>query len=323
MINGLHQISLEEIRGKSIFITGGTGFFGWWILKLIDSLNIEGYAISVTLLSRNPHFFLNNNPHYRNQNWISWIEGDVTSYSFTTQQFDFFIHGAADTRPGANSVASSIFENIVLGTKRVMEHARVSGVERILVISSGAVYGEVPRDINFITEEVNTSPITNETANAYGEAKRGAEILAFCRGKEANIEIVVVRCFAFTGFGIGPHLVLSQLINQAMHDPEIVIKGSGHARRSFLHGQDLSIWLLKLLISGKGGEVYNVGSDEAYSIKEIGELIKNEIAPSKSVIILGSQEKEFRLNYIPSIEKAKSLGLKVWIPLKEAIKLRD
>ena len=114
--------------------------------------------------------------------------------------------------------------------------------------------------------------------------------------------------------------MLGLLIKQALNNDEIVINGSGKARRSFLHGRDLSIWLLKLLIDGDSGEIYNVGSDEAYSILGLAELVRDELAPGKPIKVLGAQKKEQRLNYIPSVDKARSLGLGVWTSLKDAVK---
>ena len=68
------------------------------------------------------------------------------------------------------------------------------------------------------------------------------------------------------------------------------------------------------------GEIYNVGSDEAYSILGLGELVRDELAPGKKINVLGAQKKEQRMNYIPSVAKARSLGLDVWTSLKDAIK---
>ena len=319
--DAIRSANLEHLRNKSIFITGGTGFFGYWLLNLLNILNQEGFGISATLLSREPDRFLTDNPLYRDAaSWLKWVRGDVESYKFPEGSFDLFIHGAANTKPESADKQIPVFESIVFGTKRVLEHAHVSSARRFLLISSGAVYGEVPEGTDFISEDVTTSPVTNLPQNAYGEGKRAAEMLGCCYAFEKGIEVVMARCFAFTGYGIGGHLVLGLLIKQALNNAEIVINGSGKARRSFLHGRDLSIWLLKLLVDGSNGEIYNVGSDEAYSILGLGELVRDELAPGKKINVLGAQKKEQRMNYIPSVAKARSLGLDVWTSLKDAIK---
>ena len=315
----INAVDLSRLKGKSIFITGGTGFFGLWILNLLSLLNQEGFNIKVTLLSRNPDLFLKNNPEYVNVEWLKWVEGDVVNYQRPEEQFDLFIHGAANTKPEANDRQSAIFNSIVLGTKYVMDHAVSANAQRLLIISSGAVYGEVPGGTDRISEEETTAPVTNKVENAYGEAKRASEMIGYCVSAERKIDVITARCFAFAGKGIGEHLVLNQLIRQAIAEDEIVIKGSGLARRSFLHGRDLAIWLLKLLIDGDSGEIYNVGSDEAYTIIELAEIIRNVISPAKKINVLGHQKLEQRMNYIPSIDKAKGKNLYVWTPLAEAI----
>ena len=316
----IDRIDFSPIRGKRLFITGGTGFFGLWLNNLFQALNQKGYDITVTLLSRDPEAFLKKNPSYLHSSWLNWVHGDVLSYQIPLQKFDLFIHGAADTSPGALDKPTQLFTSIVSGTERVLKHAVDSGAGRMLFVSSGAVYGEAPSGIDLISEDTNSAPQTNETANVYGEAKRAAEMLAYCYQKEYGLEIVVARCFAFMGAGIGQHLVINQFIQQALHSPQIVIKGSGTSRRSFLHGQDLALWLLKLLVAGNAGEIYNVGSDHGFTIKQLAELVRDEISPEKAVTVLGTQKKEFRMNYVPSITKTKSLGLDVWTSLKETIR---
>lgn len=316
----ISSVNLSGLRNKSIFITGGTGFFGLWLLNLLAILNEDGYEIKVTSLSRAPEKFLINNPNFANISWLTWVEGDIANYSIPENQFDLLIHGAANTKPEPLDRQINIFEGILFGAHHVMKHAVKANVKRVLFISSGAVYGEIPPDVSLITEEVAIAPLTNKPENALGEGKRAAEMLTNCFAVSKGIEVVIARCFAFTGFGIGEHLVLGQLIKQAIHNDKIVINGSGLARRSFLHGRDLSIWLLKLLVDGKNGEIYNVGSDQAFTIKQLAELVRDEIAPEKKIIVLGAQKQEQRLNYVPSIEKAKTLGLAIWTDLKDAIK---
>jgi nucleoside-diphosphate-sugar epimerase len=315
----IKTVNLSGLKNKSIFITGGTGFFGYWLLQLFALLNSDGFGTKLTLLSRDPDLFLNKNPEYKDAGWLHWVKGDVTNYVFPGQKFDFFIHGAANTTPVVFEKPATVFEEIVLGTKRVLEHAVRSNAKRVLIISSGAVYGEVPQEIQFIPEDLNSAPETNKIENAYGEAKRASEMLAHSYAKENGIEVVTARCFAFAGYGIGPHLVLNLFIQQALNEKEISIKSSGKARRSFLHGRDLAVWLLKILQDGKSGELYNVGSDNAYTIKELAELVKDIVSPGIAVHVLGTSKQEQRINYIPSVLKAKSLGLDVWTTLSESI----
>jgi dTDP-glucose 4,6-dehydratase len=91
-----------------------------------------------------------------------------------------------------------------------------------------------------------------------------------------------------------------------------------------MHQNDLAHWLLTLLQSGKAGDAYNVGSDEAVSIAELAYLVRDTLSPQKKVQINGEllADNVNRSRYIPDILKAQNeLGLKVTVPLADAIRL--
>jgi dTDP-glucose 4,6-dehydratase len=71
--------------------------------------------------------------------------------------------------------------------------------------------------------------------------------------------------------------------------------------------RDLAYWLEVLLHKGRAGQAYNVGSDQAISIRELAHLVRDLLSPTKSVHILGSlNSSNLRNRYIPSVEKARS-----------------
>jgi nucleoside-diphosphate-sugar epimerase len=315
----IDSVNLDRLKGSTLFVTGGTGFFGIWLLNLVQLLNERSYSIKVSLLTRSKAAFLQKYPHFSSLSWIEWVEGDVESYRYPETKFDLFIHGAANTAPVGLEHQYDVFRSIVWGTEHTMKHAIAAGARRVLLISSGAVYGEVPYEFNSIDEGTSTAPATNQPLNAYGEAKRAAEMLAYCMMNANGIDIVTARCFAFAGYGIGEHLVLNHLIKQAKSDAEIALRGSGKAKRSFMHGEDLAVWLLKLLVDGVSGEIYNVGSDESYTIYDLACFIRDRLASSKKVVITGALKQEQRLNYIPSVKKARELGLDIWTTLAEIV----
>lgn len=306
------KVDLRSLRGKSIFMTGGTGFFGQGVLDLVNELNEGGYNVGVTLLSRDPDQFLKKNPGRKHQA-IEFVKGEAANYVFPSQRFDCMLLGAADTSPAALQSPDRLKETIVGGTIHALNHADVAGARRMLLVSSGAVYGEVPEQMKFIPEDAPLNP----GADAYGEAKREAE-QTFLRAS-LNAERVIARCFAFMGPGLAQHLALSELIRQAKEEPEMTIRGSGKPRRSFLHGNDLAVWLLKLLADGTPGEVFNVGSDQPMTILALAEKIRDILAPGKSIRVLGAQGPEKRFNYVPSVDKARTLGLNVWTTLEETL----
>jgi len=314
---------LSELNGKRLFITGGTGFIGFWLLMAISYLNMTGANITVVALSRDPDRFLSSHPFFKQCEWLSFCQGDVTDYLYPIGNFDLFIHGATDTSPSAIASSLQLFQSMVNGTAHVLNHAASSNAQRVLIISSGAVYGEQPQHIEKITEGASYAGSSLDLKNVYSEGKRAMEMLSACYAQGHDIEIVTARCFAFLGYGLPEHLAIGQFINDAIYADEITIKGNGKPVRSYLYAADLVVWLLAILMRGHSGTAYNVGSDIGMTIADISLKVKAILSPRKNIVIKDSVEQlnSVRSTYIPDIEKARQeLGLDVWTSLSEAIR---
>lgn len=312
---------LPELAGQRVFLTGGTGFFGYWLLLTIARLNAAGAGISVVALSRNPQRFLERYPEFRAAPWLQLIQGDVKNYDFTQDSFDLFIHGASDTSPEAAHRALELFDAIVLGTRHVLDHAVACKTRRVLIISSGAVYGEQPAEVSHIHENAPYACNSTNPADAYGVGKRAMEMLAACYAREYGLEPVFARCFAFIGYGLPPHLAMGQLIHSALKQGRIVIKGDGKTIRSYLYAADLAVWLLALACKGKAGEAYNVGSDEAFRLDELAQLISATLGVNIPVEILGQSTSTSRIRYVPAVSRIRQeLGVMIWTDMTTGVK---
>jgi dTDP-glucose 4,6-dehydratase len=83
----------------------------------------------------------------------------------------------------------------------------------------------------------------------------------------------------------------------------------------------LAHWLLTLLLRGRPGEAYNVGSDEVISIADLAHLVRDILAPVKPVHIKGLPDLTVGRNcYVPDILKIqRELDLRITLPLTESI----
>ncbi|MBL0311619.1 MAG: hypothetical protein IPP78_02665 [Holophagaceae bacterium] len=87
-----------SLQGARLFITGGTGFFGKWLLESLGHANQElGLGLKATVLSRDPNGFLQNMAHLRDTNWLSFQAGDITSFQAPLGTFTHLLHGAASS----------------------------------------------------------------------------------------------------------------------------------------------------------------------------------------------------------------------------------
>ena len=124
----------KERRKVRLFLTGGTGFFGKWLLESILWMNRElDHPIEVLVLSRNPESFLKKFPQFTNPE-IKFLQGDVRSFQFVDDKFDLVIHAATDASVQLNSENPLLMiDTIVEGTKRTLEFSKKSGVKKNFV----------------------------------------------------------------------------------------------------------------------------------------------------------------------------------------------
>lgn len=316
----------EDLRGKKVFVTGGTGFFGKWLLESFvwanDQLNLNA---QMHVLSRSPDSFKAKYPHLGQASSITFHQGDVRSFDFPRERFDFIIHAATDASAQLNTKNPLLMiDTIVEGTRRTLEFARHCKAKRFLLISSGAVYGKQPPDLSHMPEDYLGAPDSTQPASAYGEAKRLAELLCAIYQKEYDLKIIIARCFAFVGpyLPLDIHYAIGNFIRDGLAGGPIYVSGDGTPYRSYLYAADLAIWLWTILFRGTPGAAYNVGSEDAISIRNLAYEVSTSFPNSPKVVIaktpIPGRPAE---HYVPSIKKAgESLGLDSWIKLDEAFR---
>jgi nucleoside-diphosphate-sugar epimerase len=318
----VHAPAVERLRGQRLLITGATGFFGKWLLALIDLLNEKGLGIQVTALSRSPDAFLEKEPYYRNAEWLRWITADCQElHAHASGPFDSVIHAATDTSANGQQDGLALFESMLGAARSVLDTAVGCGVTRVLFTGSGAQYGSIPAGTQHFVDDARGACDSTAADNAYGEGKRVQEMLAALYARRHGLEVVFARCFAFVGPGLAMdgHFAIGNLIRDALVNSELRLSSTGEAQRSYLYAPDLAVWLLGILACGQSGQAYNVGSDQALSIADLARQVAACVAPDKPVV-LGPQSSGPRSVYVPAIDKARALGLDVWTPLHIAIK---
>jgi dTDP-glucose 4,6-dehydratase len=316
----------ESLRGARIFITGGTGFFGVWLLESFvfanEALQLQAEML---VLSRDPDSFRSKFPHLAACPHIQFWQGDVRNYTFPPGHFSHVIHAATEASAKLNKQDPIKMLDVILqGTQHTFDFAKTCSAQHILLTSSGAIYGRQAPEMIHISEESLGSPDISLPAWAYGVGKRTAEHMATLYAYQHQLNIKITRCFAF----IGPHLPLDahfaagNFIRDALQGKTIEIAGDGTPFRSYQYAADLVVWLLKILCFGKRCVPYNVGSDEAISIAELANTVASCINPPVEVSIAKQADpRVLPERYVPSIARAKQdLALINFVDLTESIK---
>lgn len=312
----------EALRGQRLLLTGCTGFFGTWLLEtLIHAFQQLDLGLEAWFLSRDPEVFLDAKPHLRTP-FLHPIQGDIRSFQMPSIAFTHVIHGAASTSAILNTREPEEMLSLqVDGTNYLLGQLRSCPPERLLLISSGAVYGPQPPDVPRLCEDYWGGPDPMEPLSAYAEGKRMAEHLCAIWARQYGTSFVSARAFAFVGPGLplDAHFAVGNFLADALAGRTIQVHGDGTPLRSYMHTADLAVWLWRLLLEGKAGEAYNLGADETVSIAELAQ----EVASLRGVpMIILERPRKFAppQRYIPDIRKARSLGLEVLIPRMEALR---
>ncbi len=313
----------QALDGARIFMTGGTGFIGRWILEAMRHAQQKlGVKFDVIILTRDTAAFKAGAGGLADFDRFSFIRGNVIDFDSPTQRFTHIIHAAADASAQLNAENPRLmFDVIVQGTRRVLDLALQSEGARVLNLSSGAVYGRQPAEISHVAENWLGAPDCRAPVNAYAEAKRAAEMLCAIYGHQSGVDVITARIFAAIGpfLPLGKHFAIGNFILDAMQGRPVIVQSDGRAERSYLYAADLTVWLLRLLTGGNGGAVYNVGSQHAVSIGDLAKLTASLIGlghfqiagcrdagwnPGRYVPSTASIEKDLHVHESVSLEEA-------------------
>jgi dTDP-glucose 4,6-dehydratase len=314
----------SEARGQRIFITGGTGFFGCWLVESFCHINRKlGLGAQATVLSRDPAKFLAKCPHLRSESAITLHAGDVRNFDFPAGGFAYVIHAATETtaKPDANEPLE-LLSTILAGTERTLKFAMQSGAHKFLLTSSGAVYGRQPPELTHVPETYAGAPDPLNPASDYAEGKRTSELMCAlyqraAAAKGAAFEAKIARCWAFCGphLPLDAHFAVGNFIGDVMAGRPISIGGDGTPRRSYLYAADLATWLWTILFRGPALVPINVGSGHDVSIRELAEVVVATLAPATQIHVAAPSR------YVPSVERAEALlGLRATASLEDTIR---
>lgn len=315
----------KSLEGGHIFLTGGTGFIGCWLLESLRHANKRlALDIKVTALTRNPLAFSKKAPHLATDTNFKFISGDVCDFEYPSGEFSHVIHAATDASAQLNEENPiQMFNTVVEGTRHVLNFAADKKPEKILFLSSGAIYGQQPWELEKVPETWLGAPSCLDTKAAYAEGKRAAEMMCALYAKQKGLPIPIARIFALLGpyLPLDTHFAVGNFIRDAMQGKSIVVQGNGLPCRSYLYASDLTIWLWHLLIRGQANTAYNVGSDEAVSIKQLAERTSTVLAKG-DYQILGANDGGWNLGrYVPDTQLInQELGLYKTVSLDDAIK---
>ncbi len=297
----------STLGGRTLFITGASGFAGSWLLAAIAKLNARLAApIKVRALSRVAR--------ESTDPWLTWVQGDVREFRDDARA-DVILHAGLSSEATPDGGDAELRDTAVRGMERILAHAKASGATRLLVLSSGAVYGTTAGPVAETTAVGALDP-----TDIYAIAKREVEAAAQAAAG-SSLEVAVARLFTCIGPGYRNHghLAHVSLIDDARAKRPLNLRSDGKAIRSYLYGADLAVWLLTLL-GAKGNDVVNVGSDVPMTVLAFAQRVSRAAGRTHEPVVTGHARTTLRPCFVPDIARARSrYSLAPWTTVELAI----
>ena len=230
------------LAGKRIFMTGGTGFIGRWMLHaLADADRRLKLGVTIDVLTRDVDAFARREPELAAAKGLRFVRGDVLALDPPSARYDYVLHAATDASADLNdNDPLKMFETIVEGTRRALDLAVACKAKRPFFFSSGAVYGAQPWQLTHVPETYAGAPDLTTHRSAYGEGKRAAEMLCTIYARQHGLDMVNAQIFALLGplLSLDIHFAAGNFIRDAMAGKTIIVEGAGKAVRSYLYAAD-------------------------------------------------------------------------------------
>lgn len=316
-----YEIQWEQLRNKSVLITGASGFLAAYLIETLLYLNkMRQMNAKIIALSRSRQNFEQRFGNCLDNLDLIFIEQDVCTPLNLDLEVDYIIHAASQASPKfySKDPVGTLSANTI-GTGLLLELARKHKVDGFLYFSSAEVYGN---NMHVPTKESDCGSLDPlDVRSCYAESKRMGENMCVAWHHQYNVPVKIVRPFHTYGPGmrLDDGRVYADFVASAIKGCDIEIRSDGLAKRSFCYIADATAGFWMVLLKGANAEAYNIGNPKGeISIQNLANLIIG-LDKSKNSSIHFTHRKDSD-NYLPSkvsvicpdVTKAKNLG---WVPI--------
>jgi len=298
-----------------LLVTGGCGFIGsnfirhvlrHYATEMVTNVDVLTYAGNLTNLNGVAEQFGERYEFYK----ADIANAEQMNALMAKHQFYAVINFAAESHVdrSIDSPQNFIHSNVV-GTSILLDAARRHGVRRFVQISTDEVYGSLGPEGKF-TEE---SPI--QPSSPYSASKAGADLLALAHHHTYGQEVLITRCSNNYGPYQFPEKLIPLMILNAIHDKPLPVYGDGLNVRDWIHVEDHCAAIVAVLLNGKPGEVYNVGSEGEMRNIDVVKMILQHLGKPDSLISFVPDRLGHDRRY--AIDSAKMKAELDWKPLHQ------
>jgi dTDP-glucose 4,6-dehydratase len=237
-----------------LLVTGGAGFIGSNFVRYmlgryddLELINLDNLTYAGNLDNLKD---IEKNPRYR------FVKGDIANADVVAAlvpEVDAIVNFAAETHVDRSiHDPGGFIQTDVVGIYVLLEEARKSGTQKIVLVSTDEVYGSIIDGSFCETDRLNPS-------SPYSASKAGGELLALAYQKTFGLPVCITRGSNTYGPYQYPEKVIPLFVTNALDDIPLPLYGDGMNVRDWLYVTDHCSAILTVLETGSAGETYNVG----------------------------------------------------------------
>jgi dTDP-glucose 4,6-dehydratase len=302
-----------------VLVTGGAGFIGSNFIRLIMNQTPKEISSVIILDKLTYAGNLENLSEFEQKDNYQFVKGDICDEILVASlldQVNFVVNFAAESHVDRSiGSAGEFVKTNVSGVQVLLDAVKTSDRKiRFVQVSTDEVYGSIESG----SWDENCTLLPN---SPYSASKAGGELLARAYQRTHGLDVVITRCSNNYGTHHFPEKLIPLFITNILEGKKVPVYGSGQNVRDWLHVDDHCRGIYAVLMSGKSGEVYNIGGGRELTNNQITSLILEAMGANESSIEYVEDRKGHDLRYSVDWTKInRELGYEPKVKFEDGLK---